>query len=271
MDSKYKNIKKTSWKKTGKYLKAMSKLNYIQVKGKDDDLTIVKTLAKTDKLIEDFVPHKIDKPKKTGGDKEDKHEIKLIQLYQPTGKYRRFFNELDKTYAKPYKLVELKVLLEEYIKRKGLVEADPKKVTINDTLKEIIPQPKVSRSELMAKFTKYLTPKFQVIQPGEDPLEAKVQNGEIPTIEIITETKIGRKTITRVKHYEKFGIKPHVIQEALRNLCQGSLTLEETRDDVEVIVQGPHYKPILGYLTKLGVPLKVIKFEDKSKKKKKRS
>ena len=34
-------MKKTSWKKASKFLKEMAKLNYIKVKGKDEELSII--------------------------------------------------------------------------------------------------------------------------------------------------------------------------------------------------------------------------------------
>lgn len=63
LDSTYANIKKTSWKKTSKFLKAMAKLSYLEVKGKDEDLSIIKLMTRTNPTIENFVPHKINKVK----------------------------------------------------------------------------------------------------------------------------------------------------------------------------------------------------------------
>ncbi|EGV64613.1 hypothetical protein CANTEDRAFT_120357 [Yamadazyma tenuis ATCC 10573] len=270
LDSKYKNIKKTSWKKTGKFLKAMSKLNYISVKGKDDDLTITSTIPKSDKTIEEFITHKIEKLKKQDSGKDDKSSINLIQLYQPTNKYRMFFNKVGKEYDDLYTAPEIKALISDYIKKENLIDSNPQNIKLDGILGDIIPGGSVSRSELVVKFLKYFSMRYIVVQPGEDPNECKVQKGDLPKIDIVCETKIGRKTITRVKNFIPFGIKPNVISEDLRNLCQGSSTLEDTREGIEAIVQGPHYKSIHEYLIGKGVPAGCITYEDKSKKKKRR-
>ena len=55
----YCNIKKTTWKKSTKFLKAMEKLNYMQVKGKGDDLSIVGLTSKDNPIIQKLsYPHK---------------------------------------------------------------------------------------------------------------------------------------------------------------------------------------------------------------------
>lgn len=273
LDSKYKNIKKTSWKKTGKFLRQMAKSEYLQVKGKDDDLTVTGLMSKQNKLIENFVPHKIEtiKPKSNDSDKKNKNELKLIQLYQPTEKYRMLFNKLNRDYYELLTINEVKDLLNSYIKFADLVvEKNPKMVKVDDTLKKIIPESPVARSDIVQKFIKYFTKKFVIAKPDQNIEDCQLYTGELPKIRVVCETKIGRKTITRVANYEKFYIKPHVLNDDLRTLCSGSTTYEETREGTEVIVQGPHFKAINDYLIGKGVPGNRIDFEDKSKKKKKR-
>ncbi|CAH6722991.1 translation machinery-associated protein 64 [[Candida] jaroonii] len=270
IDSQYKNIKKTSWKKTGKFLKAMVKLGYIQVKGKDDDLTIISHIPKTDAIITGFNTHKISKSKES--DKKKIDTLKVVQLYQPTNKYRMFFNKLDQQYNQCYTITELKTLINQYISKFNLVDTKPQNIKIDENLKEILGNSAtIARNEIVAKFIKYATLKYVVLKPGqslEDDIE--IFSGETPKIEIICETKIGRKTVTRVKNFEKFWIKPHIIEEDLRNLCQGSSTLEKIDKFTEVIVQGPHYKSIQDYLINKGVPGNCILYTDKRKNKKRK-
>lgn len=269
IDTQYKNIKKTSWKKTGKFLKAMVKLGYIQVKGKDDDLTIISHISKSDPTITGFNTHKISKSKE--GDKKKIDSLKVVQLYQPTNKYRMFFNKLDKPYNQCYTITELKTLINQYISKFNLVDTKPQNIKLDEHLQEILGNsPTISRNEIVNKFVKYTTLKYVVLKPGQSLEDGEINSGELPKIEIICETKIGRKTVTRVKNFEKFWIKPHIIEEDLRNLCQGSSTLEKVDKFTEVIVQGPHYKSIQEYLIKKGVPGNCILYTDKRKNKKRK-
>lgn len=273
LDAKYKTIKKTGWKKTGKYLKAMSKLGYIQIKGKDDDLTITGTIPKTDSIIVNFITHKVDKPKSTDTKKEeDNNSIRILQLYQPVNKHRMFFNKISKFYNQLYDSKQLTTMLNYYVKQHSLSDPkDPKFILADEVLSDVLSKPRISRKDITQDFMKLMTKKYVVLQPGETIEDAEIFNGEIPKVEIVCETRIGRKTVTRVRNFEKFGIKSFAISEDLRNLCQGSSTLEEIRGQQEVMVQGPHYKAINKYLLDKGIPSSYITYEDKSKKKKKKT
>lgn len=272
LDAKYKSIKKTSWKKSSKYLKAMNKLGYIQIKGKDEDLSIISTLPKTDNTIVNFITHKIDKPKGSETESKDNNNtLQVIRLYQPINRHRMFFNKAFETYNQLYDIKTLTTILNDYIKEHDLSDKkDPKFILADEALSGCLSKPKIARKDLTQDFIKHMTKKYVILKPGENIEEAQVFNGEVPKVEIVCETRIGRKTVTRVRNFEVFGIKPFIITEELRNLCQGSSTLEEIRGQQEVMVQGPHYKLVHKYLVDKGIPASFITFEDKSKKKKKK-
>ena len=279
IDPSYCNVKKTSWKKTSKFLKAMDKLKYILVKGKDEDLSVIKLMDKSNPTIENFVPHKTMgsvksvKPPPTPSKKANELSVQL--LYKPTSKSKPVFVAIKKVYDKYYTATELRSVLEEYIKLQQLVnERDKKQILINDTLRSItnLKESSVTRDVVFKAFLKNFSPHYQIIKPGEN--SATVHKGEPPKVSIVTEMKIGRKVITRVSNFEHFYIKPHLLSDELKVKCSGSATIGPCVHNpklTEVQVQGPHGKLIIQLLKDKGIPISYINFEDKLKKKKKKA
>lgn len=272
LDSAYANIKKTSWKKTSKFLKAMAKLSYLEVKGKDEDLSITKLMTRTNPTIENFVPHKINKVKKpTSSGSPDGNAsssmMKITTLYKPTSKSRMFFNKLNAEFDHLYALPELRTMFNNYIKLANLVNpANPKQIIIDEIISKPTNKPidsQAPRDQIFTTFLTNFTPHYAITSNQYSHLG----KGTPPKIHIVTEMKIGRKVITRVGNYDKFFIKQGAFAEELRKLCSGSTTIV---DDEQVQVQGPHGNTIINLLKEKGVPLGCIEFEDKVKKKKRK-
>lgn len=285
LDPVYCNIKKTSWKKSAKFLKAMEKSKYLTVKGKGDDLSIVTLTGSDNPEIVNFVTHKTMGSTKTtsgggsNGNKKDKsNELTIVYLYKPTSKSRMVFNKVNEDFNSYYSQAEVRSLLEKYIKIQQIVNPkNPKNINLDDTLNSITrlgvgSQP---RDVLFKSFLSNFTPNYIILKPGQSIEDENIElnKGEPPTIKIITQMKIGRKVITRILNFEKFYIKPHILSDDLKVKCSGSSTIGECVENpaiTEVTVQGPHGKTIIEYLNSKGVPNTYINFEDKVKKKKRR-
>lgn len=284
LDPTYANIKKTSWKKTSKFLKAMAKLSYLEVKGKDEDLSIIKFMSRSNPTIENFVPHKINKVKKptsagsdgNGGSSSSSSStaMKITNLYKPTSKSRMFFNKLDAEFDHLYTLPELRTMFNDYIKLANLVNPkNPKQIIVDEIISKPTNKPvdvQVARDEIFATFLTNFTPHYSIKDNNNSNnvnVHDHIAKGTPPKIRIVTEMKIGRKVITRVGNYDKFFIKQGAFAEELRKLCSGSTTIV---DDEQVQVQGPHGNTIINLLKEKGVPLGCIEFEDKVKKKKRK-
>lgn len=277
LDPVYCNIKRTSWKKTAKFLKAMDKLKYISVKGKGDDLTIVKLMSKEDTTIVNFVTHRInsikgsqDKPQTPA---KKANEMSVIQYYKPTSKSRMFFNKLEMDYSRVYTANELRSLLESYVKKFQLVDKkNPKLVIIDSTLKPLINSGTVStpRDKLFKAFLTSFSPNYKIVKPSESADNAILHKGTPQSIKIITEMKIGRKIVTRLVNFEEFYIKAHLLADELKVKCSGSTTIGPCVQNpklTEVTVQGPHGKVITNLLRDKGIPISYIEFDDRTKKK----
>lgn len=277
MDASYCNIKKTSWKKSAKFIKALEKLGYLSVKGKGDDLSIVGLMSKENPTIQNFVTHRtVDAASSTKPPTKKKkdHEMKIVHLYKPTSKSRPILNKVEQEYDKLYQPLEVRKILEQYIKAKDLVDkANPKLVKFDSELsavtkiKESCPRDKLFNA-FLAGFSIY----HSIVKPGEE--KGTLSKGEPPKISIITEMRIGRKVVTRVQNFEHYFIKPHILAEELRVKCSGSSTIGQSVQNpsiTEVTVQGPHSKLIIELLNgEKGIPVSFIDVEDKTKKKKKK-
>ncbi|ABN68159.2 predicted protein [Scheffersomyces stipitis CBS 6054] len=279
IDSSYCNIKRTSWKKTSKFLKAMVKLKYLDVKGKDEDLTIIKLLDKKNPLVENFVPHKtmgkLNSASQGPTQSKKANELSVVSLYKPTNKSRMFFNKVDQVFNNYFTSSELRSLLEKYIKSENLSNPkNPKTIVLDDNLLSITGGERVSpRDQVFKAFLANFSPHYQINEPGASGKKGEVKRGQPPKILIITEMKIGRKVITRVSNFEDFYIKPHLLSEELKVKCSGSSTIGpyvQNPKITEVTVQGPHGKLIIEMLKEKGVPVTCIEFQDKVKKGKKR-
>lgn len=278
IDQSYCNIKKTSWKKTSKFLKAMDKLGYLLIKGKDEDLSIIKLMAKDNLQVVNFVTHKTmasanaPTPPPTTSKKANELQIKL--LYKPTSKSRMIFNKTDKNYMHYYPASELRSILDQYIKAMNLIDkSNPKLIILDETLRSItnIKQESAARDVTFKSFLTNFSPYHQILKPGET--KGEVHKGEPPKIQIITEMKIGRKVVTRISNFESFYIKPHLLADELKVKCSGSATINPCVQNpkiIEVQIQGPHGNTIINLLKEKGIPLSYISFEDKVKKKKKK-
>lgn len=278
MDSSYCNVKKTSWKKTAKFLKSLEKLGYLTTKGKGDDVTVTSLISKENPTIQNFVTHKTvqstSNPSKPPTKKKKDHELNVVYLYKPTSKLRPIFNRIDKEFDNFYTSVEVRRVLDDYIKAADLVDKkNPKVVRLDDELsaatrlKESCP-----RDKLYSSFLTSFAVNHSIVKPGEP--KGAMFKGEPPKIAIITEMRLGRKVVTRVQNFEHYFIKPHVLAEELRTKCSGSSTIGQSIQNpsiTEVTVQGPHAKLITDLLNKdKGIPVSFIDVEDKTKKKKKK-
>lgn len=280
MDPKFCNIKKSSWKKSAKFLKALEKMNYVSLKGKGDDVSIT-SFSVPPETIRDFVPHRtMDQPTGSGttaSKKELLNRLTVLSLYKPVSKHKMLLGKLNLNTQSLYTSSELKSILNDYIKVADLADKkNPKMVKFDTLLLSAVPllEEATTRDKLFTSFLKGFSPNYTVLNPGESySAKSVVKKGDPKKVQVLTQTVLGRKKTTTVVDFEQFNIKPQVLAEALKTKCSGSTAIGPCKHNpalVEVMVQGPHGPAIVEYLKEQGVPILFINFEDKSKQKKKR-
>lgn len=280
IDVKYKSIKKTSWKKTAKFLKHLEKIGYISLKGKGDDVTVT-SITIPNETIQNYTSHKTGEPKglsQTMAKKDSNSKMVVLNLYKPANKTRMIFNDLDLEYNRFYTAAELKLIISKYINKHQLVnKKSPKLIDLDASLAVASSQNAdnpVSREAISTIFMKNCSPHYTILQPGEDfTASLLVRKGQPEKIKVTTQTVLGRKKITTVINFEHFDIKPQKLADDLKNACSGSSSINPCKHNpaiMEVMVQGPHGPTVMEYLKSKGVPIAFIEFEDKSKGKKKK-
>lgn len=278
------NIKKTSWKKTAKFLKHFEKEGYLKLKGKGDDLTIVGINKEKDEL-KAFVPYTVGGAN-NGSKSSSKSSSDMMYsetLYKPVNLAKEFLQQVDIPPTMLYTSQELKNAVTQYISTKSLADSKNQKMVLLDDLLYAMVNRKsktqeaarcVNRAQIMDTFlSNNFTEYFQLYKDENTPLFKNPIRGGLPRIRIVTEMKIGRKVVTRVSNFEAFKMDPEALAASLRKICSGSTTIGETMTSpktAEVQVQGPHGQLIIDYLNKQGIPTKWIDFENKLKKKKKK-
>lgn len=285
VDQSQVNMKKTSWKKTAKFLKHFEKVGFLQLKGKGDDLVIVGVNKNKDEL-KNFVPYKTSgqtASKKNSNKDSSPGMMYSEKLYKPINLGKDFIQCSDLPPKNLYTVTELKDSVNQYITAKKLVDSKNKKMVLLDDLlfdmfyrkKKTQETPRcVSRAQIMDPFiANNFTEFYQLFKDEDTPLFKNPIRGPLPRVKIVTEMKIGRKVVTRVSHFETFKLDPEDLAANLRKLCSGSTTIGETVTSpkvAEVQVQGAHGPLIIDYLNKKGIPTKWIDFESKLKNKKKK-
>ncbi|GMG20165.1 unnamed protein product [Ambrosiozyma monospora] len=275
-------IKKTSWKKTAKFLKAMEKLQLLKLKGKDDDLTILKLSDKTHELLAHFEPYKIKKQSKGKSNSEDDSnsgKLIAVQLYKATPSLRMMFNKLDLVYDDFYEQYEIKTIVQKYIVKQNLpdpsnkrnIKVDSVLAPVLNTKRPIIERSTVADLILQKGFKEH----YVVLESMDDFKRSKVKKGKIPKIQVTVEQlKFGRKVVTKVVGLETFFIDPQELASLLKVKCSGSATVSPNVQNpkvVEVTVQGPHNKIVEDTLVEeFGLKPMWINFENKLKPKKKK-
>lgn len=282
------NIKKSSWKKSAKFLKHFEKLGFLKLKGKGDNLVVVGFNKDKDEL-KHFNPYKIgsgsSKSKGSASNADGKSEMGLVTLYKPINKGKTLLESVGQPSDRYFTSQEIRDALHQYIDAHKLVnEKNKKMIMLDDLLFNMVNIKKsqaadapriIARSALQPPVLKNnFTEAFQLYKDnGETPVFKKPLKGALPRVKVVTEMKIGRKIVTRVSNFEVFQITPEGLAADLRKICSGSTTIGETMTSpktAEVQVQGPHGTLIIEHLKTLGVPNKWIDFKNKVKSKKKR-
>ncbi|CCH62975.1 hypothetical protein TBLA_0I03200 [Henningerozyma blattae CBS 6284] len=276
------NIKKSSWKKTAKFLKHFEKEGFLKLKGKGDDLTIT-GFNKEKPQLKTFVPYRIGKPAGAlpSKDKQDnKNFLKVVTLYSPKKKNDSCWTALGLTSKSYFTSAEITSAIQGYIAKKNLANPkDKAKISMDDVLFDLVitnnkanANRNIMRSQvvepvLVNNFLLY----HQLFTHDNISLSKHPKKGSPPTVKMVTEKVKRGKVITRVSNFEVFNIDAKDMSNELKVLCSGSTSIEELPNGSEVQVQGPHGDIVMEYFEKHGIPRKWFDYTNKVKPKKRRS
>ncbi|KAF9213651.1 hypothetical protein BGZ59_005024 [Podila verticillata] len=283
------DIKKSSWKKLAKWLKAVEKQDQIKCKEIKGELFLLgvnwnhpqlKGYA-GHKTVEMEAARQAKAEARVQADQQanrsDSKVLDVMEVYRPSNSSASLFENTNRNKDGYYTLQELRVILAEYFKEKNL--ADPKNqriIKLDETLREALLKKgenvdRIPRDQTSDRLVGNMVLHHFIGYKGQP---VKFVKGGVKSILITQEIRTGRKTVTKVSGLEHFMIDVDGFGQEIQVLCASSVAItplvgaSPKLNLREVMVQGPQLKNVTAVLQEKGVPKKHVEFLDKTSKKK---
>ncbi|KAL8704152.1 MAG: hypothetical protein Q9201_002679 [Fulgogasparrea decipioides] len=300
------NIKKTSWKNTKKFVKALDKARLLKSKDRDGGECVILDIDFEDQAVTSFVPYKLPKKEAPGADSGGRggdkaitaginpsddsigQKLSKIDLFKPKEQLASVFAASDGSHHDLYLPGELRPIVNSYIDSENLISDTNKRlVNINPVLanavfdgsspldREVLAKGSVPRDALIDRILKSCSPYWVILRNDETRDEVKAKAGHAPKIHITLETRSGNKTVTKLSGVELFHIQPQPLAEELQKTCASSTSVNQLagsspkKSVMEVMVQGPQKDAMIKALEKRGINRHWVEVNDKTKGKKK--
>ncbi|KAJ2779842.1 hypothetical protein GGI15_003752 [Coemansia interrupta] len=280
------DIKRSTYKKLAKFLKAAEKLGLIKLKDIRGELHI-KTLEWSHREVASFEPYRVgrarggDRPPEsastsnnTGGSSGGAGMIQIIELLKPSRDLVPLFGDVGaRTESGFFSRQEARGVLEQYIKKHELVNPNnPRMIKLDHFVcdgllakEEHSKLSEMARDKLHGRLQEKMTLYTQIVVPGRAPGAPKIGN---PTaVEIACEKKMGSKVLTRIAGLEAYDIDPAAVAKDLRTMCASSTGVDPIpgkKNAQSVHVQGHQVAAVSKLLEKRGIPAHLLKVTDKT-------
>ncbi|KAG2231959.1 hypothetical protein INT48_001268 [Thamnidium elegans] len=288
------DIKKSSYKKLQKFLKAMDKSGLLKTKEQRGETMLIsvnwshpslqglhkyKTMESTTQPTKDTAKQTIKPTLQQQKSKQEQAEIQ--EIFKPLGTSMiKFFEEAKHDTDALYTIPEVRAVVADYIKLHDLVNPQNQKMIKIDPVMcdTILTKPEynsineLARDQILHRICLKMQPFHSIKLPGKEPV---LRKGQPKPVEITQEIRQGRKTITKVTGVEGFGLDVEELSKELTRLCASSTTYNTIQGVspknplYEIMVQGPQIKTITELMLSKGVPKRFIDTIDKTAKKKK--
>ncbi|KAI8318861.1 hypothetical protein GQ54DRAFT_293732 [Martensiomyces pterosporus] len=293
------DIKKSTYKKLAKFLKAAEKHGLIKLKDIRGESHVKSFNWKHRDMVE-YKPYKVSQGKKDKGSTDAGNgsaaagaaatgsqghqqsagnQIRVVDLFKPPNALKPLFDDVGaQTSSGYFTRHQTRQALEDYIKSRELIDPkSPRQVKLDHRLCDgLLTKEEYSklalfpRDKLQARMQERMTLYTQLLIPGKEPV---TKIGSPPVVDITCEKKMGNKVITRTAGLEKYGIDPNAIAKELRTICASSTAVDPIpgkKDAHSVLVQGHHVAAVTKLLEKHGLPPRLISVTDKTSKPKKK-
>ncbi|CAI2174757.1 14940_t:CDS:10, partial [Funneliformis geosporum] len=271
------DIKKSSYKKVSKFLKAMEKKGVIKIKESNQDLVLYHVNWKHESL-DAFRPHKTIESATNEVEAQastsvlESMQIQVKEVFKPKGAVVDLFKAQGQNINEntTYEYIEIKTIILDYLKSHNLSDKQNRRLVIPDEQirealvtksGERIPD-KWTRDDLVHQIQLKMEPFHYVIFPDHDP---ELRKGAPKCIQISELKRVGNKVVTTICGLEVYRINPNELIEPLKKLCASSVAVNPTPQSLpkkplmEVMIQGPQIKQVKNYLINTkGCPEKYI-------------
>ncbi|KAJ3005789.1 Eukaryotic translation initiation factor 2D [Thoreauomyces humboldtii] len=284
------DIKYSSFKKLGKFLKAMEKRGLIKLKERGGETLLVsvnrqhphivefdapKKLAGDEKLQKEGLAGLVGAPAETGGNAVGTQgsgaakltgPVSVIELYKPLQKELPLFQHVEHSKNSFYTLADLRNLINDYATLHSLVDrSNPRMIKIDPHLADSLLKREeyttidyLPRDVLVQRLVDRMQAFHELKAPGLT--EGEIRKGVPKPIVIHLEKRGGNKCITRIVGMEAFGIGADQLAACLKIRCASSTSVtpipgKTTTVFHEVMVQGTKSKDVCAVLEKeFGIP-----------------
>ncbi|KAJ2659407.1 hypothetical protein IW148_004238 [Coemansia sp. RSA 1199] len=275
------DIKKSSFKKLAKFLKAMEKHGLLGLKDIRGE-THIKSLNWKHADLSTYTPYakakRVEKAEGAPAVKTQKgNMIGLEELLRVPPALRPLFDDVGGEPESGYMTrQQARSVLETYIKKHNLVDLrNPRNIRVDHlvcdgllTKDEIAKLTFYPRDKLQQRLQDRMTLCTRLTIPGSPSV---VRQGRPPFVDILCEKKMGNKVVTRAIGLEVYGVDPAMLAKELRVACASSTSVDPIpgKKTVSVLVQGHQVKIMTKLLHARGLPADLLKVTDKSGKSKK--
>ncbi|XP_053670493.1 eukaryotic translation initiation factor 2D [Anopheles nili] len=250
-------MKKTSFKKVGTFLKQMADEGLIEIKEEKKGIEKVTSLNLEHPDVLSFYPYKTTKPsvdQESGGAVSAESSSNPLLLTQMTTMYAvnertgKLFGCFNVAIGKALDQTQVRNYMRDYVRRNKLINASTKLVTLDETLMEICGgDDLVALPDLTETVLNSMTCTFEM-RSQKGPV---MKGGKRAIIHLTTATRSGNKKITLISNLEDYGINVNDFAKAVKHGAAASTTMTEVPGSKgeQLMVQGNHIKFVFELLT----------------------
>uniref|UniRef100_A0A3Q3XFM1 Eukaryotic translation initiation factor 2D n=1 Tax=Mola mola TaxID=94237 RepID=A0A3Q3XFM1_MOLML len=275
------DIKKSSYKKLSKFLKAMQQQhNLVRVKELTKGVeSIVEVDWKNPELRSFSIPAETAVEAalvKDEGEGETPYcPPEITTLYSVSARVEPLFLDANLRKGAILQPSEVRNIVTEYVKKTELMNENNKNfVTINPTLCDCLLEKSeyqeidyLKWDDLFSRTLGRMQECYQVVLPGQAPI---IKKGHIDPIDVSVVSRGSNKKVTLIKNLEVYGLDPEVVATTLQYKVQASSVLQPipgSKDKVLVQIQGNQvYQVGTLLLDQYQIPRKYIQGLDKAPK-----
>eukprot|EP00794_Sanderia_malayensis_P008173 gene8173-9049_t len=279
------DIKKSKYKKMGKFLQEMEKKGLIKVAELSKGVLSITDINLQNKSLREFKSTDFAKEKCAAKElasaanvaRSAQEGINVVEMFAVSGNTKTFFKLFDSSKGQAYTSFEVRQILTNYVKDNQLVNQNNKRiVNLDPVLSDVLfdknfRQDSVPWDVLFTRFQDKMNPCHKVIVNGK---ESSVKKGKMEPVEVKIEQRMGNKKVTLVKNLEQFAIDPndfaHKIQLAAASSTTVSALPGKNISGMQVLIQGNQSTYVSKLLEEFAVPKKYINGLDKLKSKTKK-
>ncbi|KAK7068948.1 Eukaryotic translation initiation factor 2D [Halocaridina rubra] len=272
------DIKKSSYKKLSKFLNAMAKNDIIAVKEFPKGIENITNINWEHEDIKSFIVDNEETTMKPVTKNENAFVPPVIEeLYQVSGDTIQFYKANGLSKGDALSTADVRRIVTEYIKKKGLQKDGDKVVTLDKLLHEAVVNKKegfketLRWDEIFSRMLGKMSPAVKISRENAIPV---IRKGKLEPIEIVVAKRTGNKKVTLVYNASVYGIDEnefaHQVQVGVAASTSVGPAENKPQGMTQVLIQGNQVAFIAKLLLETyRLPRKYIRGLELAQKKKK--